>query len=93
MSEASSIVNNAVEASATEKAPPLPQAPRKKSSPWNVTLIVISILAILALVISIITYSMMKSAEKRYEEQVEEVMTIFTKKLDEEIEKSKEEGK
>ena len=70
--ETSSEVNNA------EKTP------GKKRSPWNVTLIVISILAILALVISIITYSIMKNAEKLYDEQVEELMPIFTKKLDEE---------
>ena len=71
MPETSSAVNNT------------PQAPRKKRSPWNVTLIVISTLAILALVISIITYSIMKNAEKRYKEQVEELMPIFMKKLDE----------
>lgn len=84
MVETSSVVNEAEKANAMEKAPPLPQTPIKKRSPWNVTLIVISILAILALVISIITYSIMKNAEKLYEEQVEELMPIFTKKLDEE---------
>lgn len=78
MSETSSVVNDAVKTNVTEKAP------RKKLSPWNVTLIVISTLAILALVISIITYSIMKNAEKRYKEQVEELIPIFTKKLDEE---------
>lgn len=83
MVETSSVVNNAAKANAVEKAPPLPQTPRKKRSPWNVTLIVISTLAILALVISIITYSIMKNAEKRYKEQVEELMPIFMKKLDE----------
>ena len=78
MSETSSVVNDAVKTNVTEKAP------RKKPSPWNVTLIVISTLAIMALVISIITYSIMKNAEKRYKEQVEELIPIFTKKLDEE---------
>ena len=72
------MVNDTVKANAIEKAP------RKKHSPWNVTLIVISILAIMALVISIITYSIMKNAEKRYKEQVEELIPIFMKKLDEE---------
>lgn len=84
MVETSSVVNEAEKANAMEKASPLPQTPIKKRSPWNITLIVISILAILALVISIITYSIMKNAEKLYEEQVEELMPIFTKKLDEE---------
>lgn len=78
MVETSSVVNNAVKADVTEKAP------RKKPSPWNVTLIVISTLATLALVISIITYSIMKNAEKRYNEQVEGLMPLFMKKLDEE---------
>lgn len=78
MSETSSVVNNTVKANAIE------EVPRKKLSPWNVTLIVISTLAILALVISIITYSIMKNAEKRYKEQVEELIPIFMKKLDEE---------
>lgn len=82
MVETSSVVNETEKANTMEKASPLPQTPIKKRSPWNVTLIVISILAILALVISIITYSIMKNAEKLYEEQVEELMPIFTKKLD-----------
>ena len=80
--EISSMKEEMVETSSTVNE--AEKAPIKKRSPWNITLIVISILAILALVISIITYSIMKNAEKLYEEQVEELMPIFTKKLDEE---------
>ena len=84
MVETSSTVNETEKVNSIEKTQPLPQTPGKKRSPWNVTLIVISILAILALIISIITYSIMRNAEKLYDEQVEELMPIFTKKLDEE---------
>ena len=62
----------------------------KKRSPWNVTLVVISILAIIALVITIITYSMLKNAEKLYKEQTEQLVDIYSKKLDAEIAAAKE---
>ena len=54
----------------------------KGHSPWNICLIVISILAIISLVISLITYFSLKKAEKLYEEQTATLLDVYRKKLD-----------
>lgn len=71
--------------SENEKTPLIDNAtaPVKKHSPWNISLIVIISLALIAIITSLITYSIMKKQEKDFAEQKQQTFDDYKKRIDE----------